>query len=668
MGGGTYDAVDAARAAAGRRLGQATAASSAGNKEGLPFATAVALTRLQQLTAEDVAATAPDDVDVTRAVSPRNEAATLAHIFSNYEKYVGSSDSRRLELLDLCATYCARTGAPQAQEAERATAVLRAPASGAQQQQQVPAELASAEKLYSSCVAAGMSTKLAPATFGAGSLRGLAAVEDVAAGEVVLRLPTSSFITYATARESSLGVALRRIPGLQLHEETLALLWTMVERHDDESPHSAFWASLPQRLYTGLTVSDTELDVLRGSPCYAECVSARAHLAEQHAALSGVTAALVTAYPQHLTHDMFTLDAFSWAAALWYGYAIEVQLRPGEPRQACLVPYLCLANHSPWPHVVHFSRPEPDGGGVLAVRTMRPMSGGQQAFLSYGPLPNAKLLSFYGFAVPHNPCDSLSVTLTAEALAGPLAEARAAAGEQFDGGGVGRPPAGAEEERAVGRKGQKKGMEARGKRGVEQLRQVNAVLAAAGLDGAAECVTDLRPGSLPVPQPLLMWLRVMCASSGELRSLADAVMAAGAASETAGHGGITRAQASAGGGSAALPTPERLLGHPLSARSEAVMRAVLLSAMRRIRDALPPPAARPSVLEESSAAAPSTTSASRHAAAAAEAADQPRHPPAGSSTQASSLFAHHASVYLEGIRDIVNAAIQFAQPAAVGQS
>ena len=47
-------------------------------------------------------------------------------------------------------------------------------------------------------------------------------------------------------------------------------------------------------------------------------------------------------------------------------------------------------------------------GNLLVCRPCRP---GEQIFLSYGALPNLKLLVFYGFALQDNPQDTVSLTL-----------------------------------------------------------------------------------------------------------------------------------------------------------------------------------------------------------------------------------------------------------------
>ena len=41
----------------------------------------------------------------------------------------------------------------------------------------------------------------------------------------------------------------------------------------------------------------------------------------------------------------------------------------------------------------------------------RPCEPGEQLFLSYGPLPNLKLLVFYGFTLLENPQDTVSLSL-----------------------------------------------------------------------------------------------------------------------------------------------------------------------------------------------------------------------------------------------------------------
>ncbi len=152
-------------------------------------------------------------------------------------------------------------------------------------------------------------------------------------------------------RLCSQGAVLRRIPGLD--EESAAVLWTMVDRRDAESPHAAFWASLPQAAFgTALGVPGRVLraalagcpwlleealearkvgtalccskacsrdgGVPRLTPCAARAAVKRLqHVRAQFRALQGVISALVKAYPQHVTPDAVSWRSYLWAVQLW---------------------------------------------------------------------------------------------------------------------------------------------------------------------------------------------------------------------------------------------------------------------------------------------------------------------------------------------------------------
>ena len=61
----------------------------------------------------------------------------------------------------------------------------------------------------------------------------------------------------------------------QLGGDSIAVIWTMVERHDPDSQWAAFWQSLPEMLHSGLSMSDTLLQALQGTSAHTECHSAR---------------------------------------------------------------------------------------------------------------------------------------------------------------------------------------------------------------------------------------------------------------------------------------------------------------------------------------------------------------------------------------------------------
>ena len=61
----------------------------------------------------------------------------------------------------------------------------------------------------------------------------------------------------------------------QLSDDSIAVIWTMVDRHDPESKWESFWLSLPEELHSGLSMSDNLLQILEGLPDFAECSNAR---------------------------------------------------------------------------------------------------------------------------------------------------------------------------------------------------------------------------------------------------------------------------------------------------------------------------------------------------------------------------------------------------------
>lgn len=441
-----------------------------------------------------------------RALNPRNEAAALSALYaprrlarllaSGGGERGGASlaaDRRREQLDALADSYVQRTGglpppppdqAPVvvegALDAETAALAAWATQGLLQQQQQKHPPPAVAPAVFERRGGGGSNGG------GARRWRGLAATRDVRAGEVVLSLPmvaastavpTASdqeappapfplAITYASARASDLG---RALSALALDDESLALLWTMADRRDPDSPHAPFWAALPQEslgtpLGAGVRGAAVR-EALGGTALGERAAAARAHLDAAYAALQPAILALVRAYPQHLKPAWFSRASFLWASELWYAYAMQLAL-PATPAQArgggagakapraepvpALVPLTSLANHGAWPHAVAYSDctggggGEGDGegggggdGGAAAaaeeaagwqrVRVFRPLKRGEELLISYGPLSNDELLLFYGFALERNPFDARAVRkqLREAALAAAAAEALA---------------------------------------------------------------------------------------------------------------------------------------------------------------------------------------------------------------------------------------------------
>lgn len=81
-----------------------------------------------------------------------------------------------------------------------------------------------------------------------------------------------------------------------------------------------------------------------------------------------------------------------------------------------MVPFACHVNHSPWPHVVRYGKLQ-SKTQTLDFPAFRPCKRNQQVFISYGPVPNLKLISYYGFCIPDNPHDVVPITIQPPATA-----------------------------------------------------------------------------------------------------------------------------------------------------------------------------------------------------------------------------------------------------------
>ncbi|KAL3678885.1 hypothetical protein R1sor_021841 [Riccia sorocarpa] len=234
--------------------------------------------------------------------------------------------------------------------------------------------------------------------------RGAAASTDLQTGDLVIEIPQEALISEDLAIESNMGPAFRETP--ELTGETMVLLWSMRERHDEKSKFAAYFAALPETFHTGLGFGIGGLKELEGTLVADEIVQAREHIRYQYDSLFP---ALSRKYPEIFPENYFTWEYFLWACQLWYSYGIKVKF-PRGTIQTCLVPMASLLNHSIYPHVTHFSRIN-DSNNTLQLFAVRQCRAGEQCFLSYGSLPNSELLTFYGFVVKDNPYDIIPIDL-----------------------------------------------------------------------------------------------------------------------------------------------------------------------------------------------------------------------------------------------------------------
>ncbi|KFM26144.1 Histone-lysine N-methyltransferase setd3 [Auxenochlorella protothecoides] len=223
----------------------------------------------------------------------------------------------------------------------------------------------------------GIQSNIRIAKFGA--LRGCAAGRDIEPGENLLSIPAAALIYEDTVRKTDVGRMLSAIPDLAV--DNLLILFTMIDRHDPDSAWARYWASLPAAFHTGLSFPPTLVHRLAGTAGALELTRAQGHLKRQYDATRPLLAMLLAAYPALLSPAWFEFGQYTWAAELWYSYAFEIEY--GRLSEA----------------------------GMLNFPAFRPCKEGEQVFISYGPVPNLKLLCYYGFVIADNPHDVVPLTL-----------------------------------------------------------------------------------------------------------------------------------------------------------------------------------------------------------------------------------------------------------------
>ncbi|OAE19617.1 hypothetical protein AXG93_3756s1230 [Marchantia polymorpha subsp. ruderalis] len=103
--------------------------------------------------------------------------------------------------------------------------------------------------------------------------RGGAASTNLQTGDLVIEIPQDALISEDVAMESDMGPALKETP--ELTGETMVLLWSMRERHDEKSKYAPYFAALPETFHTGLGFGIGGLKELEGTLVADEIIQAR---------------------------------------------------------------------------------------------------------------------------------------------------------------------------------------------------------------------------------------------------------------------------------------------------------------------------------------------------------------------------------------------------------
>jgi histone-lysine N-methyltransferase SETD3 len=225
----------------------------------------------------------------------------------------------------------------------------------------------------------------------------LRAVADIAAGQVVVRVPRRLFITPELARTSPIG---RRIFAADLDIPTshaFLAAYLLHEKQRPASPLRPYLDSLPKAFPTApLFFRREQLAALQGTLALAKLVRRKAVLFHDYKALRGA----VPAFAETSLRDYF------WARTVVVTRVFGVTL--GGAATEALVPMADMMNHRRPPDVEWAYHEAEDAFLMTAVHDV---AKGKEVHDSYGRKSNGRFFVHYGFAVPHNPDDEAEVRL-----------------------------------------------------------------------------------------------------------------------------------------------------------------------------------------------------------------------------------------------------------------
>lgn len=223
----------------------------------------------------------------------------------------------------------------------------------------------------------------------------LRATADIRAGEIVVRVPQSLYLTPELARASPIG---RRIFAADIDIPTshaFLAAYLLHEKKRPSSPLRPYLDSLPTAFPTApLFFRRDLLAALQGSLALNKLVRRKAILFHDYNALRGA----VPAFRETSLRDYF------WARSVAVTRVFGITLR-GAPAEA-LVPLADMMNHRRPPDV---EWAHDEGEDAFVMTALRDIRKGEEIHDSYGRKSNGRFFVHYGFTMPDNPDDEAEV-------------------------------------------------------------------------------------------------------------------------------------------------------------------------------------------------------------------------------------------------------------------
>lgn len=193
-------------------------------------------------------------------------------------------------------------------------------------------------------------------------------------------------------------------------EDTLAVFLLFVKsRKEGYDLRRSHVDSLPHTYTSTVFFEDDELEVCKGSSLHAVTTQLKLQIRQDYIHL---VKRVFTGHPDLFPLEQFSLNEYIWALCTIWSRGMDFRIQNKQFR--CIAPFADMFNHSLSSKTCHAFDPHSNSLRVLADKNYE---SGDQVFIYYGSVPNARLLRLYGFVIPSNPYDAYDLVLTTHPLA-----------------------------------------------------------------------------------------------------------------------------------------------------------------------------------------------------------------------------------------------------------
>jgi len=173
----------------------------------------------------------------------------------------------------------------------------------------------------------GIVSLVEDAPFTIGTRGGMARI-DIQPGDIVLSVPITHVINVNTAFQSYYGSVFKAIQErTEIDDETVVLLFCLVDRFDEDSSFRAMWESLPVSHCTAYSFSSRALEELQGTPLDVKISELRDKLRTMYDKLFPWLSEVM---PQVFPPEIATWEHFLWMAELWFSYPFSIEYEDGS--------------------------------------------------------------------------------------------------------------------------------------------------------------------------------------------------------------------------------------------------------------------------------------------------------------------------------------------------